>query len=128
MVAYFEGRHHPQQALAPRTGYVAEVDGEVVGYVAGHLTRRFGCDGEIQYLFVASALRRRGIARELLARLAEWFAGRGVSRVCVNVNLESPGARPFYLSLRATDINPYWMEWHDIRVLREAGQAPDARP
>ena len=70
MAAYLDGHHHPQQALAPRIGYVAVVNAAVVGYVAGHLTRRFNTQGELQYLYVAPGYRRRGIARELVRRLA----------------------------------------------------------
>ena len=55
MTAYFNGQHHPQRALAPRTGYVALIDATVVGYIAGHLTTRHECAGEVQYLFVAPA-------------------------------------------------------------------------
>jgi hypothetical protein len=35
----------------------------------------------------------------------------------VNVSPESPSARPFYLSLGATDLRPYWMEWADISAV-----------
>jgi len=50
MAAYLEGRHHPGQARKPRTGVVALDDDRAVGYIAGHLTRRFQCDGELQSL------------------------------------------------------------------------------
>ena len=57
MAAYFDGEHHPQQALPSRVGYVALVPEGVIGYIAGHLTTRHGCDGEVQYLFVAPEFR-----------------------------------------------------------------------
>ena len=60
MAAYFRGEHHPQLALMPRTGFIALLDGAAIGYIAGHLTTRHGCQGEVQYLFVASSYRRRG--------------------------------------------------------------------
>jgi GNAT superfamily N-acetyltransferase len=104
MVANFDGRHHPQQALAPRVGYVAVGPPGMVGYIAGHLSRRFNCDGELQYLFVSWTYRRQGVARDLVAHLAAWFARHRASYVCVNVNSQSPAARPFYLSLGATDL------------------------
>ncbi|MGH9347263.1 MAG: GNAT family N-acetyltransferase [Vicinamibacterales bacterium] len=59
MEAYFNGQHHPQQALLPRTGYVALNGDQVIGYIAGHRTNRHGCAAEVQYLFVAPAYRRR---------------------------------------------------------------------
>jgi len=114
MAAYLDGKHHPQQALAPRTAFVALAEGEVVGYIAGHATTRYGCAGEVQYLYVASAFRRRGVAGTLVRCLAEWFRGRGIHRTCVNVDVESPGAAPFYRQLGAVPLNRYWYLWEDI--------------
>jgi GNAT superfamily N-acetyltransferase len=119
MAAYFSGQHHPQLALLPRAGFVAIVNAAVIGYIAGHLTQRFDCQGELQYLYVAPAHRRSGVARNLLGRLAAWFGEQQALRVCVNVDEDSPGARPFYVSMAATDLCPHWMEWRDITsVLR----------
>lgn len=119
MGAYFNGTHHPQRALPQRVGYVATVGEDVVGYIAGHLTERFDCAGEVQYLFVAAPFRRRGAARRLLQLLAGWFVEKRARRVCVNVDDESPAARPFYVSLNARDLRPHWMVWDDIgEVLR----------
>lgn len=56
MAAYFDGKHDPHQALPPRIGYVASVEDAIVGYIAGHLTTRHGCQGEVQYLFVSQAI------------------------------------------------------------------------
>src|SRR3569833_3070377 len=53
MQRYLAGEHHPQQALAPRVAFIAESGGDVAGFVAGHLTRRFGCTGELQWILVA---------------------------------------------------------------------------
>ena len=114
MAAYFSGQHHPQRALLPRAGFVAILDDAVVGYIAGHLTERFGCQGELQYLYVAPAHRRSGVARNLFRRLAAWFDEQDALRVCVNVDADSPGARAFYSSMSATDLRPHWMEWRDI--------------
>jgi GNAT superfamily N-acetyltransferase len=116
MAAYIAGKHHPQQALAPRIVHVALENSAVVGYIGGHLTRRHSCDGELQYLFVARTHRRTGIASALLERLAHWFAEQGASKICVNVNPDSPGARPFYASQGATELSPHWMVWSDIRT------------
>jgi hypothetical protein len=58
IAAYLQGKHHPQRALPPRVAWVATINAEVIGYVAGHLTRRFDCEGELQYIYVAPAYRR----------------------------------------------------------------------
>jgi len=114
MAAYLEGQHHPHQALQPRTAFVALDGGVVVGYVAGHRTQRFSCDAEVQYLYVAPDHRRLGIATELLRRLLSWFQGQGAAKVCVNVDIDSPAAAPFYASHGAMRIHTYWYIWEDI--------------
>ena len=117
MISYLDGRHHPHKALAPRTVWIAETDTGVAGYVGGHLSRRFDCDGELQYLYVAPSYRRSGVAGVLVRHLARWFVEHGAQRICVNVNQESPGARPFYRSLGADDLQAHWMVWPDIKVV-----------
>jgi len=122
MAAYLDGHHHPQQALAPRTGFAAFAGDAVIGYIAGHLTRRYGYDGEVQYLYVVPGYRRRGVASDLLRLLLGWFEERGVTRVCVNANLDSPAAVPFYLSQGALPLNPHWYAWEDTRAARTLRQ------
>jgi GNAT superfamily N-acetyltransferase len=117
MTAYFDGQHHPQQALLPRNGYVALAGETVVGYIAGHRTTRYGCAGEVQYLFVAPACRRRGIAAALIRLLAGWFGEQGVAKVCVNVDIDSPAAEPFYVSVGASALNRHWYVWEDISIV-----------
>jgi GNAT superfamily N-acetyltransferase len=120
MARYFDGQHHPQQALAPRTGFLACSGDQVVGYIAGHATTRFDCQGEVQYLYVAPAMRRRGMAAQLLRFLADWFDQRGIRRVCVNANLDSPGAVPFYVANHAMPLNRHWYVWDDMRTVLSA--------
>jgi ribosomal protein S18 acetylase RimI-like enzyme len=129
MVAYLEGRHHPQQALAPRTAFIA-LDGDaVVGYIVGHATTRFGCDGEVQHLYVTPQCRRRGVAAELLRRMAGWFSARGIARVCVDVDIDSPAAVPTYVALGAVPLDRYWYVWEDITALISPADAlPPVEP
>jgi hypothetical protein len=84
-------------------------------YVAGHLTRRFNCDGELQWIYVVREHRRSHVATELVGLLAGWFTAQRASRICVDVGDES--ARPFYSSLGAVDLNKHWMVWTDIARL-----------
>jgi GNAT superfamily N-acetyltransferase len=120
MLAYLVGEHHPRHALGPLAMWMA-LDGESpVGYVAGHLTRRFECDGELQYLYVVPSHRRSGVASGLLASLAAWFAEQDARRVCVDVGSEE--GRRFYRSQGATDLAPHWMVWDDV------GEIPGAIP
>jgi GNAT superfamily N-acetyltransferase len=120
MAAYLEGHHHPRQALPPRVAYVALVENAVVGYVAGHLTRRYDCDGELQYLFVTPQYRRTGVASELLRLLARWFTHQGARKICVNVEPDNERARAFYSGHGATPLHPFWLVWPDIKVVSGA--------
>ena len=113
---YLAGNSHPQHALAPRIAFVC-LDGErVVGLIAGHLTRRFNCDGELQWISVRPEYRGRGIASQLFILLAQWFAAQGAHRVCVDVEPSNAPARRFYAGHGALDFKPNWMVWEEIRT------------
>jgi ribosomal protein S18 acetylase RimI-like enzyme len=112
---YLAGEHHPQQALALRVVYVADA-GEIIGYIAGHLTRRFGCDGELQWLALAPERRGSGVADALFHHLAAWFSAADVHRVCVDVQPGNARARRFYQRMGARELNPHWLQWDDIAV------------
>jgi GNAT superfamily N-acetyltransferase len=112
MRRYLAGEHHPQQALLPRVMWMAAERESPVGYAAGHLTRRFGCDGELQWIYVVPEHRRSQIASTLLRLVAEWFLEHGARRICVDVGDDA--ARPFYRRHGAVDLNRHWMVWNDI--------------
>ena|SRR6201996_424529 len=113
---YMACEQHPQQALRPRVVYVALEDNSVVGFVAGHLTRRYGCDGELEWINVAPASRGSGVASKLLELLAAWFAEQNAASVCVNVDPNNTIARRFYTRHGAENFNEYWLVWNDIGV------------
>lgn len=117
MAAYLDGQHQPRQALSLRTAFLALAGDDVVGYIAAHATVRYGCSGEVQYLYVASHYRRLGVARRLLRLIARWFQSAGIRRVCVNADVESAGAVAFYSSQGAVPLNTYWYIWEDIGTL-----------
>ncbi len=112
---YLEGEMHPQNALPPRTCYVAVDESSVVGFVAGHLTRRYGCEGELEWINVIPERRGRGIAFELLRLLAGWFVEQKAFRVCVDVEPSNGVARAFYMRHGAKTLNAHWLVWNDIR-------------
>jgi GNAT superfamily N-acetyltransferase len=114
MTAYFDGQLHPQQALRPRVIYVALEGDALIGYVAGHLTRRHGCDGELEWLYVIPTRRRSGVASGLMPWLATWFQKQKAARVCVNVAHANNPAVQFYAKHGATPIKPGWMVWADF--------------
>jgi GNAT superfamily N-acetyltransferase len=115
MRRYLAGEHHPHQALPPREMWMAEIARVPIGYAAGHLTRRFDCDGELQWIYVVREHRRSHIAHQLLAHIAHWFVHQQALRICVDVGDDA--ARPFYRQTGAIDLNKHWMVWPDISVV-----------
>lgn len=119
ITGYMHRTLHPRDALAARELFVAEDDARgiaVVGFVAGHLTRRLGCSGELEWINVAAESRHAGVATELLRTIASWFAEVGAFRVCVDPDAD---ARGFYLELGAHALDDHWLIWEDIRLVRE---------
>jgi GNAT superfamily N-acetyltransferase len=127
MARYLAGEHHPQQALMPRVIYVALAGDSLVGYIAGHLTRRYACDGELQWIYVIAEHRGRGVASELLRRLAAWFAEQNASRICVNVGEPNRIARRFYTRHGAEYLARHWLVWNDIHVVLDEHGGGDGR-
>ena len=114
---YLSGHHSPQQALTARTAFVA-VDGrDLVGFVAGHKTRRFGCDGELQWINVARQRRSLGIAGQLMTKIGMWFVALDARRICVNVDPDNLTARRLYMRHGAQILNNQWMIWEDARAM-----------
>jgi ribosomal protein S18 acetylase RimI-like enzyme len=120
---YLQGEVFPQKALRPRVLYTAVEDNLVVGFIAGHLTRRYECDGELQWINVVQERRGSGIAAELLRLLAAWFVEQKALKICVDVQPANTVARKFYRRHGAIDLNPHWLVWNDIRVvLQDSGK------
>jgi len=114
ITGYLNGEHNPQRALPPRSCYVAVGESSVIAFVAGHLTRRHGCDGELQWINVIPGRRGAGIASELLRLQAGWFVEQKAFRVCVNVDPSNAVARAFYTRHCAETLNAHWLVWNDI--------------
>jgi ribosomal protein S18 acetylase RimI-like enzyme len=124
ILQYLTHQLHPKEALRPRVPFVCVERGRVVGLIAGHLTRRFGCDGELEWISVRPQYRRRGVAAKLLGRLAAWFVRHEALRICVDVEPSNEAARRFYARHGAEDLKPHWMVWKDIRRVLEALTTP----
>ena len=114
---YLSGEHSPQQALPDRAAFVALAGTELVGFVAGHRTLRFGFDGELQWINVAAGGRGQGIADRLMVTIRAWFVEHCAYRVCVNVDPNNIAARKLYSRCGAQPLNDHWMIWHDSRAL-----------
>ena len=114
---YLNCELHPKQALMPRVSYVALEAESLVGFIAGHLTRRYACDGELEWINVIPECRGSAVASELLRLLAAWFAKQKASRICVDVDPNDTTARRFYKRQGADDLNEHWLVWNDIKVV-----------
>jgi ribosomal protein S18 acetylase RimI-like enzyme len=114
---YLTGQSHPRQALGPRIAFVCLDDDVVAGFIAGHLTQRFGCDGELEWISVRPQYRRHRVASGLLRLLAGWFRDQSAGKICVDVQPSNLAARAFYSAHGAVDLKPSWMVWNDIRKL-----------
>jgi ribosomal protein S18 acetylase RimI-like enzyme len=114
---YVNRELHPQWALMPRVIHVALEGETLVGFIAGHLTVRFACDGELEWINVVPEHRGSAVGAQLLCLLAAWFAGQKASRVCVDVDPANTIARRFYKRHGADDLNEHWLVWNDIRVV-----------
>jgi GNAT superfamily N-acetyltransferase len=115
IASYLEGTSNPLQALEPRAVFVA-LDGEaLVGFVAGHLTRRLGCTGELEWIDVVAPHRGKELGSALLRVMAAWFVEQKATHVCVDPG--NAAARSFYARNGASALNAHWMVWLDIGKL-----------
>lgn len=112
---YYYGTHNPQQALAPRTIIIATDKSRVIGFIAGHLTRRYGCDGELQWVDTIPEYRGMGIATNLLRFLAKWFIENHAQRICVNCAPDNQIALNFYKKNGAVPLNDHWLVWDAMK-------------
>ena len=113
---YLNCELHPQQALMPRVSYVALEAESLVGFIAGQLTRRYACDGELEWINAIPECRGSAVASELFRLLAAWFVEQRASRICVDVDPNNTTARRFYKRHGAVDLNERWLVWNDINV------------
>ena len=77
----------------PRTTFVAELEGEIVGVIlAGHDGRR----GYIHHICVAGELRHNGIGTRLVETALEAFKDEGISKVALVVFEKNDGGNAFW--------------------------------
>ena len=119
--AYLNGELFPQQALALRAAFIAADGKEIVGFVAGHLTRRYQCDAEVEWIDTIEERRRQGIAGALLRIMANWFLEHNARKVCVDSG--NAIARAVYAKYGASPLNQHWMVWDDISTLTNSPQS-----
>lgn len=109
--AYMHKEHHPQKAKDPRIVYVAIIDQEIVGFIAGHLTERFDLEGELQSIYILPEYQRYGLGTQLVITLAKWFKKWNAKEVCVD---HKGGSEGFYIKLGARPNNHGWLVWDNF--------------
>ena len=114
---YLAGNLGAQHALPGHAVFVADLDGTVVGFIAGHRTTRHGCQGELEWIDVIAPHRHHGIAGQMIVRLAAWFIEQQAFRVCIDVQPRNLIARGLYAKFGAQPLNPHWMFWEDMRSI-----------
>ncbi len=79
---------------------VAEMDGKLVGYLAGSIkgteTWRPVKRTELENMFVMPEFRSKGVGRELVNKFKEWSKEKGVERVLVVAYASNERAIEFY--------------------------------
>jgi aminoglycoside 6'-N-acetyltransferase I len=101
----FELWAHSFAGLLERTAFVfvADADGEVVGFFAGRIRvhpKYFGGRqvGYVSDLYISNSYRRQGIARNLMTAGQSWFRERGIARFEGQVVAADDEARAFHKS------------------------------
>ena len=107
-----------------RTWWVAERDGELIGYAGGLVS-----DGDLQILKVAvvASARRQGVARELVCRIAEDARNLGATTCSLEVRAGNAGAQAFYAALGLHEIGKrpgYYSDGEDAVIMQ--GGLPSA--
>jgi ribosomal protein S18 acetylase RimI-like enzyme len=82
--------------IADGLAFVAEEDARIGGFVFATVPRETPDLGHVTDLYIEPSLRRRGLARALMERIAASLHDRGVGHVGLDVRADNSGARVFY--------------------------------
>ena len=111
--------------------YVAEEDGEIVGFVSGGSNRdaESPFKGELHAIYILEAHQGKGIGRRLASALISRLLQQGHTSMLIWVMTDNHGARRFYEALggknvaeRQEEMNDAMLDemaygWEDIRLL-----------
>lgn len=102
--------------------FVAEVDGEVLGFAAGMTLAesKLGFDSELSAIYLEPSVQRAGIGRKLVAHVAAALASAGANNMLVWVLADNRPARQFYEMLGAELLAEQPFNWDGLD-LQEAG-------
>lgn len=104
------------------TVFVAEEDGEVIGFAAGNRRDppKLGCGAELSAIYVRADRKRQGIGRRLVAAVAAVARSRLADGLVVFVIADNRAARAFYENLGAELLLEQPFEWDGIPLVEAA--------
>ena len=93
-----KARHVDEDVKEQAAGiFVAEVDGEILGYISTRLDPEAG-KGRIPNLAVAASARGQGIGRKLIGRALEYFRTEGMAVAVIETMASNPVGQSLYPS------------------------------
>lgn len=103
--------------------FVAEIDGEIVGFAAGMTLSapKLGFDSELTAIYLLPSVQRAGIGRRLVAHVAATLASAGANNMLVWVLSQNDVARQFYTRLGAELLKEQAFSWDEGLDLQETG-------
>lgn len=107
----------PVSAKPERVMFKAIDQHKIIGYVAVQLTTRYEKDAEIQSFYVLKDYQRTGIGTTLLKHVLDWMINFDARSLCVGIAPENP-YQQFYLKYGGMFLNPHWIVWDDIGILK----------
>lgn len=115
--------------LSDHYGYVAEVEGKIVGYVFFRIAMG---GAHLQKIAVTKECRRRGIGARLMEVMLEQAAAQGAETVYLEVRLSNRTAQEFYkkfhFTLHHVEHSYYADNGESAQILvREVRQEPDPK-
>ena len=98
--------------------FVADDDGEVVGFAAGNMLEepRHDLDAELSAVYVRRDHQRAGIGRQLVCAVAQAQRGHGASGLIVWTLSGNKAARAFFEGLGATLVAEQPYEWDGLEL------------
>ena len=102
--------------------FVAEVDGEVIGFSAGLMLseQKFELDAELTAIYLKPKFQDQGLGQRLVRMVAETYQARGANGLLVWVLSENKPARQFYEKLGGELLVEQDYTWDGLN-LKEVG-------
>lgn len=103
--AHQEGEEHFARLIATEGELclVAELDGQVIGYLAGRVRGPSSIrpirSADLESVFVVASIRGRGVGRALIEAFLPWCGQQGAERVSVTAYASNEGAVRLYRRL-----------------------------